>query len=53
MHHLSRREFAAMLGAAALARADTSEDLAGLTVSAAASKIRGPPFGFSPEPENP
>lgn len=40
MHHLSRREFAATLGAAALARADTSEDLAGLTVSAAASKIR-------------
>ena len=29
-----------MLGAAALALADTSEDLAGLTVCAAASKIR-------------
>ena len=40
MHHLGRREFAAPLGAAAVALADTSEDLAGLAVSAAASKIR-------------
>jgi len=40
MHRLSRREFAALLGAAAIARADTTEDLARLTISAAAAKIR-------------
>jgi aspartyl-tRNA(Asn)/glutamyl-tRNA(Gln) amidotransferase subunit A len=41
MHRLSRREFAAVLGAGILARAETTpEDLAGLTVAAAAAKIR-------------
>jgi hypothetical protein len=40
MHRLSRREFAAVLGAGILARAETPEDLAGLTVAAAAAKIR-------------
>jgi len=40
IYHLSRREFAARLGAEGARRGDTSEDLAVLTVSAAASKIR-------------
>lgn len=38
--HLSRRQFAARLGAEGARRGDTSEDLAGLTVSAG-----GPPNG--------
>jgi len=40
MHRLSRREFAAILGTAVVARAQGAEDLAGLTVTSAASKLR-------------
>jgi aspartyl-tRNA(Asn)/glutamyl-tRNA(Gln) amidotransferase subunit A len=40
MHCFSRREFVASLAFAGLARADTSQNLAGLTVAEAASRIR-------------
>ncbi|HYL34599.1 MAG TPA: amidase [Bryobacteraceae bacterium] len=40
MHRLSRREFAAALGAAVLARAETPGDLAALTIGEAAGRIR-------------
>ena len=39
MHRLSRRDFAAVLGAAALARAQDREDLAALTVAGAVARI--------------
>src|SRR5579864_8491912 len=40
MHRLSRREFAAVLGAGILARAEPAENLAALTVADAAARIR-------------